>query len=127
MSLTLHGIETCDSCRDARRWLAAQGLALRFHDLRRDGLSRPMIERWLSQVPAGELLNRRSQSWRRLPEARRPALDDETGIIEALLAEPLLVKRPVLEGAGLLLIGFSVPAYRRLLDAASGLPRPDAR
>ena len=127
MSLALYGIDNCDSCRDARRWLSAHGLTARFHDLRRNGLSRPMLERWLARVPAAEVLNRRGQSWRRLPEAHRPALDDEIGIIEALLAEPLLVKRPVLEGPGLLLIGFTEPAYQRLLDQAPGLPRDDAR
>jgi len=127
MNLTLYGIETCDSCRDARRWLTAHGLQARFHDLRRDGLDRSMLDRWLRETPAQDLLNRRGQSWRRLPEALRPALNDEPGIIEALLAVPLLVKRPVLEGAGPLLIGFAEPAYRRLLDAATGLPRDDAR
>lgn len=127
MSLTLFGIENCDSCRDARRWLSVHGLTMRFHDLRRDGLDRAMLERWLDRASAAELLNRRGQSWRRLPEARRPVLGDGIGIIEALLAEPLLVKRPVLEGPGLLLIGFAEPAYQCLLDPASGLPRDDAR
>ncbi|MBP8306365.1 MAG: arsenate reductase [Burkholderiaceae bacterium] len=111
MHAELFGIENCDQCRKARQWLRARGVSVQFHDLRRDGLSVQMLERWLTRVPWDSLLNRRGQSWRKLEESQRREVVDRDSLIELLLAQPLLVKRPVLEASDRLLIGFSEAAY----------------
>ena len=111
MHAQLFGIENCDQCRKARQWLRARGVSVQFHDLRRDGLTIQMLERWLTRVPWDSLLNRRGQSWRKLEESQRREVVDRDSLIELLLAEPLLVKRPVLEASDRLLIGFSEAAY----------------
>ena len=118
MHARLFGIENCDQCRKARQWLRARGVSVEFHDLRRDGLSGQMLDRWLTRVPWDSLLNRRGQSWRKLDEAQRRAVVDRDSLVELLLAQPLLVKRPVLESDDRLLIGFSEAAY------ASAFPEP---
>ena len=111
MHAELFGIENCDQCRKARQWLRARGVSVQFHDLRRDGLSAQMLERWLTRVPWDSLLNRRGQSWRKLEESQRREVVDRDSLIELLLAQPLLVKRPVLEASDRLLIGFSEAVY----------------
>ena len=111
MHAQLFGIENCDQCRKARQWLRARGVSVQFHDLRRDGLTIQMLERWLTRVPWDSLLNRRGQSWRKLEESQRRKVGDRDSLIELLLAEPLLVKVPVLEASDRLLIGFSEAAY----------------
>ncbi|HPU53749.1 MAG TPA: arsenate reductase [Burkholderiaceae bacterium] len=111
MNAQLFGIENCDQCRKARQWLRSHGVDLQVHDLRSDGLTRQMLERWLTRVPWDSLLNRRGQSWRKLDESQRRAVVDRDTLIELLLAQPLLVKRPVLEAPDRLLIGFSEAAY----------------
>ncbi len=85
--------------------------SVQFHDLRRDGLSAQMLERWLTRVPWDSLLNRRGQSWRKLEDSQRREVVDRDSLIELLLAQPLLVKRPVLEASDRLLIGFSEAVY----------------
>ena len=105
------GIETCDTVRRARQWLRAQGIAHRFHDLRRDGLARADLERWLARVPWDTLVNRRGTTWRRLLPAQRAAVTDQSSAIEALLAEPTLVRRPVVEAGDVLLVGFTEAVY----------------
>ncbi|MBU6273228.1 MAG: arsenate reductase [Betaproteobacteria bacterium] len=111
MTPTLYGIDTCDQCRKARQWLRARGVAVNWHDLRADGVTEALIARWLARVPWDALLNRRGQTWRQLPEAQRRAIVDAASLSEALLASPLLIKRPVLEADDRLLIGFSEQSY----------------
>jgi len=110
------GIENCDQVRRARQWLRAQGVDARFHDFRRDGLDRAMLERWLSHVPWDSLLNRRGLTWRRLAVEQRQQVVDQASAVDVMLAEPTLVKRPVLETGERLLIGFSEQAWRTAFD-----------
>ncbi len=113
----LFGIDNCDQVRRARQWLRAQSIEVRFHDFRRDGLEREVLERWLSRVPWDSLLNRRGTTWRRLTPEQRQHVVDQASAVEVMLAEPTLVKRPVLETGEFLLIGFSEPAWRAAFDA----------
>lgn len=107
----LYGIAQCDQVRKARAWLNAEGIAYRFHDFRLDGLDASMLDRWLRRVPWDALLNRRGTSWRKLDERQRLAVTDQLSARAAMLAEPLLVKRPVVEHAERLLLGFAEPIY----------------
>ena len=108
---TLYGIENCDQVRRARQWLRLRGVQVRFHDFRRDGLTGEMLERWLSHLPWDALLNRRGLAWRKLDPQQRASVVDQASAVEALLADPTLVKRPVLEAGDRLLVGFSEPVY----------------
>ena len=108
--MKLYGIKNCDTVKKARRWLDDRGIDYRFHDLRADGLDRSVVDSWLTSVAADELLNKRSTTWKSLDKTLRENL--EAGDIPALLVEnPTLIKRPVLEREGNLLVGFSEQAY----------------
>ena len=107
--VVVFGIETCDQVRKARAWLRGHGIGFRFHDFRKDGLDAPVgCSGWLGRVPWDSLLNRRGLAWRKLDPQRRAAVVDQTSAAEALLADPTLIKRPVLRG--------------RRSDASSGFP-----
>lgn len=95
--IILYGIHNCDSVRRVRRQLEAAGIAYHYHDLRRDGLDRATLDDWLDQLGWEALLNRRSSSWRQLPEATRQAAADRTSVAALLLAQPTLIKRPILQ------------------------------
>lgn len=114
----VYGIENCDQVRKARSWLRAHGIGVRFHDFRRDGLTAAMLERWLAHLPWDALLNRRGQAWRRLDPGLRAQVVDKASALEAMLRDPLLVKRPVVEAGDRLLIGFSEAAYRAAFEPA---------
>ncbi|NKI35322.1 Spx/MgsR family RNA polymerase-binding regulatory protein [Wenzhouxiangella sp. XN79A] len=113
--MKIHGINSCDTCRKARRWLGEQGIEATWVDLRADGVVRADLERWLDAVGAEALVNRRSTTWRELPENERPAMEPEA-VLPVLEAHPTLIKRPVFERAGEVRVGFT-PAVRDWLTA----------
>lgn len=105
-TLTLYGIATCDACRKARQTLESRGRASRFHDLRTDGLDPLLLERMEIGLGWENLLNRRSTTWRALPEAARAPLD-RTRALALMLEHPALIKRPVIEDAGKFFLGLA--------------------
>jgi Spx/MgsR family transcriptional regulator len=111
--LTLHGLKNCDSCRQARKWLDANGVIYQFHDLRADGLDRSTLERWTAAVGWEALLNRRSMTWRGLGDAAKEKLDEATAI-DLMLKHPALVKRPVTQTESRVLVGFSPADFEAL-------------
>jgi Spx/MgsR family transcriptional regulator len=115
MTVTLYGITTCDTVRKARAWLDQQGIAYRFHDFRVDGLDAGRLGGWLDVLGWEAVLNRAGTSFRKLPEAERADLD--RGKAERLiLANPTLVKRPVLEAAGTVMVGYRADLYAQALS-----------
>lgn len=113
--LTVYGIKSCNTCRRATRWLDANGMDYRFHDLREDGIDRAMLARWVERVGWETLLNRRSLTWRRLDDTER-ANPDSDRAISLMLEHPTLVKRPVIESDRFTSVGFS---EKRLSDYLS--------
>ncbi|WP_439575374.1 arsenate reductase [Phreatobacter sp.] len=115
MSVTLSGITTCDTVRKARAWLDREGIAYRFHDFRAEGLDAGRLAGWLDMLGWETVLNRQSASFKALPEADRAGLD-EAKAGRLILDNPTLVKRPVLEHAGQVTVGFKPESYARIFD-----------
>lgn len=123
----VYGIETCDQVRKARAWLRARQVPFRFHDFRTQGLDAQMMARWTTRLPWDALLNRRGLAWRQLEAARRATVVDQSSAVELMLAQPMLVKRPVLDAGDRIVVGFSEPVYRTLFlagDPVPAAPRP---
>lgn len=114
MTLTLYGIKNCDTMKKARAWLDGQGVAYHFHDYKAAGIDRARLERWCRAVGWEKVLNRAGTTFRKLPDADREGLDERKAI-ELMLAQPSMIKRPILEGAGPLLVGFKPEDYRAAL------------
>ncbi len=112
-SVTIHGIRNCDTMKKALAWLDAHGVAYRFHDYKAAGLDRAMLDRWLGQVGWETLLNRAGTTFRKLPEEQKQDLDRDKAVA-LMLAQPSVVKRPVLETDGKVTVGFSNAAYAKL-------------
>lgn len=113
MTLTLYGIRPCDTVKKARHWLDTRNIEYRFHDFRGDGLTPALLQSWLDRKGHEALINRRSTTWRGLSDTARAGLNREHAL-SLILANPTLIKRPVLTGPDLLLIGFDEKAYARL-------------
>lgn len=112
---TLYGIPSCDSCRKARRWLDANQVQYRFHDLRSDGLDAGMVRQWCDELGWEALLNRRSTTWRALQPHQREGID-AAGAQALMLASPTLIKRPVIAHQGNLYVGFQPDAFGAIFD-----------
>ncbi|MEZ5857649.1 MAG: ArsC family reductase [Geminicoccaceae bacterium] len=114
--LTIYGIRSCDTMKKARAWLDARGLAHDFHDYKAQGIDRDRLAAWVEQVGWESLLNRAGTTFRKLPEAEKQDLD--TGkAIALMLAQPSMIKRPVLDVDGRLLVGFKPEVYEAALGA----------
>ncbi len=112
---TIYGIKNCDTMKKARAWLDAKGIAYAFHDYKVEGIDRPRLEAWARKVGWETLLNRSGTTFRKLPEARKEGLD-EARALALMLEQPSMIKRPVLENGGKLLVGFKVDQYQALLS-----------
>lgn len=93
--LTLYIINTCDTCRKARKALEEKGIAFTTYDLRKDGLSAGLLEHILERVPLVNVVNKRSKTWRELSQEEQDSLD--TSARQLLVKHPTLLKRPLLE------------------------------
>lgn len=114
MTVTIHGIRNCDTMKKAMAWLDRQGVAYRFHDYKTQGLDRALLEGWVRQVGWEALLNRAGTTFRKLPDDQKHGLD-EAKAIALMLAQPSMVKRPVLDASGRLLVGFDADAWAKAL------------
>ncbi len=110
MTITLHGIKACDTMKKARDWLDGHGVAYRFHDYKTQGIDRATLLGWSAKVGWEALLNRAGTTFRKLPDADRTGLD-EAKAIRLMLAQPSMIKRPVLDVDGQLIVGFKPEIY----------------
>jgi len=112
--MILYGIKNCDTVKKAKRWLEENDIAYTFHDFRVEGLEQSTIDSWLESVTWETLLNKRATSWRNLDDPRKESLD-KTVAIELMLANPTLIKRPVLVSNESILVGFKPNTYKDAL------------
>ena len=100
MTTTLYGIPNCDTVKRARAWLDEHGVAYRFHDFKKDGVPEAELDRWLKAPGWEALVNRRGTTWRKLDDATRASVVDAATARAVLLANPTLIKRPVVHWDG---------------------------
>jgi arsenate reductase (glutaredoxin) len=114
--ITLYGIKNCDTVRKARKWMDAQNIEYTFHDFREDGLDPDAAKSWIAELGWQNLVNRRSTSWKSLSEQARDSMDDDAAL-QAVLAQPTLIKRPVLDTGQQRYTGFSAASYVKIFNA----------
>lgn len=110
---TLFVIKNCDTCRKARKALDEKGLPYQIHDLREDGLSAALLEHILERVPVLEVFNRRSTTWRNLPEEDKQDIDANK-VRALIMANPTLLKRPLLDTGDEIRVGYRDGDYEDL-------------
>ena len=113
--LTIYGIKSCDTCRKARKFLAEHNIEFGFHDLREDGLDIQMLERWVQRMGWERLLNKQSLTWRKIPEVDRNDMSRDKALA-AMIDNPTLIKRPVIETKKFMAVGFSEKRFGDFID-----------
>lgn len=114
MTITMYGIKNCDTIKKARVWLDAQGIAYDFHDYKTAGVDPARLARWIDAAGWETVLNRAGTTFRKLSDADKAGLDAEKAAA-LMLAQPSMIKRPVLEHPGGILVGFAPERYARAL------------
>jgi len=112
MSTILYGIPNCDTVKKARAWLTEQGVAYEFHDFKKQGVPPQHLDRWLKQLGHDKVVNRKGNVWRQLDAQAQAKAADTAGARALALAQPSVIKRPVVEwNGGELTIGFDPAAW----------------
>ncbi|TVV76165.1 arsenate reductase [Sphingomonas solaris] len=109
----MYGIRNCDTVKKARAWLDAAGVACDFHDYKTAGIERDRLEAWADALGWETVLNRAGTTFRKLPEADRTGLDRDRAIT-LMLAQPSMIKRPLLDRGGMFTAGFRPATYEGL-------------
>lgn len=115
-SVTIYGIKNCDTMKKARAWLEEHKIAHAFHDYKSAGIERGVLEGWIKKAGWEALLNRAGTTFRKLPEADKEALSEKKAVA-LMIAQPSMIKRPVLDIGGTLLVGFKPEQYKAALGA----------
>ena len=112
--IVIYGIKNCDTMKKARAWLDGRGIAYAFHDYKTAGIEKARLEEWVAQLGWEVLLNRAGTTFRKLPDAEKEGLTEKKAIA-LMLAQPSMIKRPVLEQGGKIIAGFRPEQYEKLL------------
>jgi arsenate reductase (glutaredoxin) len=114
LGITVYGIKSCDTMKKARTWLDSHRVPYAFHDYKVAGIDAEVLKRWVGEVGWEVLLNRAGTTFRKLPDEQKTGLNDRKAI-GLMVAQPSMIKRPVLEKGARLLVGFDPAAYEKEL------------
>ena len=109
-SVTIYGIKNCDTMKKARAWLDRRGVAYAFHDYKAAGIERGRLEAWSRDIGWETLINRAGTTFRALPDKDKVDLSEKKAIA-LMAAQPSMIKRPVLDVGGKLVVGFKAQDY----------------
>jgi Spx/MgsR family transcriptional regulator len=110
---TIYGIKNCDTMKKARAWLDAHKIAYQFHDYKTAGIERGVLDGWARDIGWETLLNRAGTTFRKLPDKDKEALTEKKAVA-LMMAQPSMIKRPVLDIGGRLLVGFKPELYEKV-------------
>jgi arsenate reductase len=110
VTLTVYGIKNCDTIKKARAWLEGRGIVYDFHDYKIAGIDEPRLRLWAAELGWEKLINRAGTTFRKLPDADKAGLDADKAVA-LMLAQPSMIKRPVLDLGDRRLPGFDAAAW----------------
>ena len=113
-NVTIYGIKNCDTMKKARTWLDKAGVAYEFHDYKAAGIDKASLEAWAGKVGWDVLLNKSGTTFRKLSEADKATINERKAIA-LMMDQPSMIKRPVLDVGGKLLVGFKPAEYEKAL------------
>jgi len=118
----IYGIKNCDTMKKARAWLDGHGVAYDFHDYKSEGIARDKLKQWSDELGWETLLNRAGTTFRKLPDGDKEGLNERKALA-LMLAQPSMIKRPVLDIGGKLLVGFKPEIYAKEVAPSGGSRR----
>ena len=115
MTIHVYGIPNCDTVKKARTWLAGEGIDYTFHDYKKEGADAAKVAGWIADKGVETVLNKRGTTFRKLSDGEKGQADDPAGAVALLVANPSMIKRPVVEYDGGLLVGFKADEWAAAL------------
>lgn len=118
MPITIYGIKNCDTMKKARAWLDGHGVTYDFHDYKTAGIAKDKLKQWSDELGWETLLNRAGTTFKKLPDSDKEGLNERKALT-LMLAQPSMIKRPVLDLGGKLLAGFKPEIYEKEVSSKS--------
>jgi arsenate reductase (glutaredoxin) len=115
MSIKLYGIPNCDKIQNTRAWFSQRDVALEFHDYKKQGVPLAELKRWMQQVGWKTLLNTQGTTWRKLDDAKKESIQDETSALALMQEHASVIKRPVLVKENQLVVGYDELQFAKLI------------
>lgn len=112
--ITLYGIPNCDTVKKARTWLSEKGVEHAFHDYKKSGIDTAHLTKWCEALGWEKVLNRAGTTFKTLPDSDKANLD-QAKAIALMLEQPSMIKRPIVDHPGGLLIGFKADEWSAAL------------
>jgi len=116
----LYGISNCDTVKKAIKWLNNNNISYQFHDFKKQGLPEEILKGFEHKGDWKLLLNKRSTTFRNLSDEIKTSLADNIDsevAFKTVLAQPTLLKRPVLIHNETLHLGFKEAQYSEVFSA----------
>ncbi|EEX91677.1 hypothetical protein VIOR3934_10405 [Vibrio orientalis CIP 102891 = ATCC 33934] len=115
MTITMYGIPNCDTIKKAKKWLEAEGVEYSFHDYRKQGIDKALVETFCQQLGWENVLNKRGTTYRQLTQEQKDSLN-EANAIELLVEQPAMIKRPILVSGDSYHLGFKADQYTAIFS-----------
>lgn len=112
--LTIYGIKNCDTMKKAFALLDQQGVAYQFFDYKKQAPSAELLQSWIDQLGLDTVLNQRGTTWRKLTDAQKAQATTVEGAISLMIAQPSMIKRPILQSDSVLIVGLDETRYQTL-------------
>ena len=112
--ITLYGIPNCDTTKKAMNWLNKNKVAYAFHDYKQEGITKAKLEEWTKKAGWETVFNKRSTTWRELPVAEQNKVTDQSSAIKVMMENNSIIKRPIIESGGELIIGYNEATMKNL-------------
>ena len=113
--LTVYAIPNCDTVKKARKWLADNGVEYEFHDYKKQGVPEDKLRAWVVEKGWEVICNTRGMTWRRMSDEEKAAITSDEAAIALMVEKSSVIKRPIIEGASELLVGFDAESYSNVL------------
>lgn len=111
--IKIFGIPNCDSIKKAKKWLSDNSINYQFHDYKKLGVPEKELNKWIKQAGWEVVLNKRGTTWRKLDDSIKESIDKQSAI-QLMLDNPSIIKRPILDVKGRIIVGFSPDTYKKL-------------
>ena len=112
----IHGIKNCDTMKKAFAWLDNHKVDYEFHDYKTAGIDKARLEHWVDALGWETVLNRAGTTFRKVPDGDKQDLNARKAV-GLMLAQPSMIKRPILEHRGTVTAGFKPEQYAALFKA----------
>ena|SRR5436190_23248099 len=111
--IIVYGIPNCDTTKKALAWLSKKNIPFSFHDYKQQGISKEKLNDWCNRKGRELVFNKRSTTWRELPEATQKKITDQPAAIKLMIENNSIIKRPIIEIGNELIIGFKEEEYKK--------------